>query len=274
MVENNTAPATPEGEKMLIRPAGTAPVSVSISVSISLSRIAFAGKTILTDFNLTLEAGSLTCLLGPSGVGKTSILKSIAGILPLEDGSEIRANDGKNVRNRIAYMDQNDLLLPWATVLDNLLIAARLRGTKPDTARARRLLAQVGLDAAANDLPHTLSGGMRQRVALARTLMEDAPVILVDEPFSALDTITRHRLQALLVHLCKGRTILMITHDPMEALRLGNHIYVLAGDPVTLTAVDPGSNPAPRALTDPDLQPRFDEVLHLLGMTDAEGTDE
>ncbi len=238
----------------------------AIGLSITLPVISYSGKVILEDFKIELKPGTITCLLGPSGVGKTSILKSIAGILPLAAGSDIRASDGEAIMGRIAYMDQKDLLLPWSSALDNLLIAARLRGEKVDRHRAKALLAAVGLAGKASELPSTLSGGMRQRVSLARTLMDDAPIVLVDEPFSALDAITRHRLQALLAQLCAGRTTLMITHDPMEALRLGHQVYVLAGDPVKLTPIDDLGDQIPRDPTLSSLKEKYNQILDLLGM--------
>ncbi len=239
----------------------------SPALHISLSEIAFQGRSILENLQLSLESGKTTCLLGPSGVGKTSILKSIAGFLPLAEGSLIEASDHENLSGRIAYMDQNDLLLPWATVLDNVLIAARLSGQKPDSDKALDLLEKVGLIEKAASRPDQLSGGMRQRAALARTLMSDCPFVLVDEPFSALDAITRHRLQALMVDLMRDRTVLMITHDPLEALRIGHQIYVLSGDPVILSPPLHVKGAPPRIPTDEALQPRLQLILSMLGMT-------
>ncbi|MBL4666983.1 MAG: ABC transporter ATP-binding protein [Sneathiella sp.] len=240
--------------------------SSSVGLSISLSDISYGPIVILEDFKIELVPGTITCLLGPSGVGKTSILKSVAGIMPLSDESEIHASDGAPLAGRISYMDQKDLLLPWASALENLLISARLRGEQADKARARELLMAVGLKGKENDLPGTLSGGMKQRVSLARALMDDAPFVLVDEPFSALDAITRHRLQALLADMCADRTTLMITHDPMEALRLGHHVYVLAGDPVKLTSIDQIDGQIPRHPTLSSLKEKYHQILELLGM--------
>ncbi len=155
---------------------------------------------------------------------------------------------------RIAYMAQQDLLLPWMTVLDNVLLGPTLRRERPDPetrGRARDLLARVGLGGREGDRPAALSGGQRQRVALARTLMEDRPLVLMDEPFSALDAITRLRLQELAAELLAGRTVLLVTHDPLEALRLCHRIHVMAGAPAHVgPALEPPAAP-PRAPDDP-----------------------
>jgi putative hydroxymethylpyrimidine transport system ATP-binding protein len=139
-------------------------------------------------------------------------------------------------------MAQQDLLLPWASVLGNVLLGPRLRGEDRDpeiVQRARGLIAQVGLKGREEDLPARLSGGMRQRVALARTLLENRPIVLMDEPFSALDAITRFALQELAARLLAEHTVLLVTHDPLEALRLGHRITVMAGSPARLeTALD------------------------------------
>lgn len=180
--------------------------------------------------NLTLEVApeKWTCLLGASGVGKSTLLRLIAG---LETGAnfvgKITASDKAASEGRIAYMAQSDLLLPWATALDNVTLGARLRGEKTDRDRAMALIGRVGLTDHAHKKPSALSGGERQRIALARTLMEDRPLILLDEPFSALDARTRAEMQELSAELLRGRTVLLVTHDPAEAARMGHHIYVM-----------------------------------------------
>ena len=164
-------------------------------------------------------------------------------------------------------MAQQDLLLPWLTALDNVLIGARLRGDTIDAAaaeRARWLLARVGLDAKSTSRPAALSGGQRQRVALARTLFEARPLVLMDEPFSALDAITRHQLQALAAEMLRGATVLHVTHDPWEALRLADRLYVMAGSPARLgEAVVPKGEP-PRDVGAAGLAARHAELLALL----------
>lgn len=222
--------------------------------------LSYAGMPLFHDLDFTLPAGQWTCLLGPSGVGKSSLLRVVAGLATLERG-EVRCSDGGALHGRLAWMGQQDNLLPWLSARDNVTLGARLRGERVDRARVRQLLADVGVEAQARQLPATLSGGQRQRVALARTLMEDRPVVLMDEPFSALDAITRARLQTLAAGLLRGRTVLLVTHDPLEALRLGHRIHVMAGRPATIEPpIRPSGEPA-RALDDRDLLASQAELL-------------
>ncbi|WP_299967985.1 ABC transporter ATP-binding protein [uncultured Roseobacter sp.] len=197
----------------------------------------------LFDAELMIPAARWTCLLGRSGVGKSTILRLILG---LETGGvftgRIAATDGAALTGRITYMAQSDLLLPWLTVRENVCIGARLRGERVDVARASALLDRVGLGPHAGKRPPALSGGMRQRAALARTLFEDRPVVLLDEPFSALDAGTRADMQELAAALLQGRTVLLVTHDPAEAARLGHGIVVMSAQGMTAW-------PAPRSAT-------------------------
>lgn len=190
-----------------------------------------AAEPVFQNLNLELKAGSWSCLLGRSGCGKTSLLRILAGLIEAEHhiSGEVLDADGQPLAGRVAYMAQQDLLFPWLSVLDNVCLKARL-GAEPEQEtlqqRARHLLKQLGLAGYEDQRPERLSGGMRQRVALARTLMQDTPLVLMDEPFSALDAVTRHRLQDLAVEALAGRTVLLITHDPQEALRLGDDIWL------------------------------------------------
>lgn len=190
-----------------------------------------ADQRIFGPIDLTLHAGQWTCLLGQSGVGKSTLLRLIAGLDCVGAFSgTITTTDGATHEGRISLMAQSDLLLPWLSVLENIVIGNRLRGTEPDFGRAENLIAKVGLTAYRNEKPAALSGGMRQRAALARTLMEDRPVALLDEPFSALDAGTRADMQDLAADVLKGKTVLLVTHDPAEAVRLGHQITVLTPD--------------------------------------------
>jgi putative hydroxymethylpyrimidine transport system ATP-binding protein len=212
---------------------------------------ALDAEPVLAPSALVVEAGRCTALLGPSGSGKTTLLRLAAGLLAVPEGASVTAGDGRPLAGRIAWMAQADLLVPWRDALGNVTLGAHLRGEKPDLPRARGLLQAVGLTAAdAAKPPAALSGGMRQRVALARTLMEDRPVVLMDEPFSAVDAPTRHRLQDLAARLLAGRTVLLVTHDPLEALRLADRIFVLTGMPATPVAVPVPDGSPPRPARD------------------------
>lgn len=231
-----------------------------------IPRLAWHGEALLENFACEIEGGMTTCLLGPSGVGKSTVLRVIAGLETPGD-LQLSASDQQKLAGRIAWMGQSDLLLPWLTVIDNVLIGLRLRG-QPIGARerdaARGLLARVGLADKERAVPATLSGGERQRVALARTLMEDRPVVLMDEPFSALDAITRWRLQDLAATLLAGRTVLMVTHDPREALRLGHHIMVMIGQPARLVPIAAPATPPPRPLDSPEQLALEGEIIRRL----------
>ena len=228
----------------------------------------FGSRTIFGNLSLDIPGGRITALLGTSGVGKSSLLKILAGLSRATEGT-VSASDGGPLSGRVAYMGQTDLLYPWLRLIDNVMLGSRLRRETPDAARAMGLLERVGLADRACALPMELSGGMRQRTALARTLYENRPMVLMDEPFSALDAVTRARVQALAAELLQGRTVLLITHDPMEACRLGHQLVVLAGHPAVLGApiIVPGS--VPRALDDPDLLLTQGHLMRALVAADA-----
>ena len=179
---------------------------------------------------LQAPAGSWTCLLGSSGAGKSTLLRLLAGLnAGVAFEGEIACDDGLPLPPRTTFMLQADMLMPWLTVLQNVTLGAMLRGEKRDLPRAAGLLDKVGLAGFEDRMPHTLSGGQRQRVALARTLMEDRPVVLLDEPFSALDARNRALMQELAARLFAGRTVVLVTHDPYEAARLGSRVAVMTG---------------------------------------------
>ncbi|MBM3594372.1 MAG: ABC transporter ATP-binding protein [Alphaproteobacteria bacterium] len=224
---------------MSVSPSGV-PSATSRGIDIALG-----GRTIAAGLSFDVPERETLCVLGRSGVGKSSLLRWLAGLLP-----------GSPARTDVAWMAQQDLLLPWASVLENVVVGYRLRGAPAPLDRARALLADVGLADRVDDLPAALSGGMRQRAALARTICEDRPVVLMDEPFAQLDAITRLDLQDLAARLLVGRTVVLVTHDPMEALRLGHEVRVVAGPPLSIAhrtrpAGCPPRNPgAPALLTE------------------------
>lgn len=223
----------------------------------------FNQHVIFEDLSFETTGGEFIALLGPSGVGKTSLLKIVAGLGKPSAGRVI-GTDGLPITGRIAYMGQQDLLLPWLNVFENVTLGARLRHEKVDKAWAEHLLERVGLSTHDKVLPSALSGGMRQRAAIARTLYERQPIVLMDEPFSALDAITRAMVQELAAELLDGRTVLLITHDPMEACRLGHHLMVLSGHPARLGTPITVAGVPPRSHDDPDLQKSQGELLRLL----------
>ncbi|QQS12258.1 MAG: ABC transporter ATP-binding protein [Rhodospirillales bacterium] len=246
--------------------AATAPSKGAPSLHIHDARLSYAGLTVFDGLSLDVAAGRTTCLLGASGVGKSSLLRLIAGLGPsAENGGRgtaeaaetltaaVTAGDGAPLAGRLAWMGQTDLLLPWLSARDNAALGFRLRGEAAPLAAARgratALLRAFGLGTRLDSPPDALSGGMRQRVALARTLVEDRPVVLMDEPFGQLDALTRLRLQDLAASHLAGRTVLLVTHDPLEAARLGDEILMMAGAPATVerVAIPADAAPTPRA---------------------------
>ncbi len=238
------------------------PSSAGPTIVIEGLELRFAGKLLFDNLCLELPGGALTAMLGASGVGKTSLLRVLAGFIAA--GGRIGTQDGASLNGLVAYMGQDDLLLPWLTALGNVVVGARLRGGRPDRARALALLESVGLADSAATLPSALSGGMRQRVALARTLYEDRPVVLMDEPFSGLDQLSRARMQTLAATLLRGRTVLLITHDPLEACRLAQRVLVMTGFPATLSPPLSLEGETPRAVDDPVMLTIQGSLLRLL----------
>jgi putative hydroxymethylpyrimidine transport system ATP-binding protein len=239
---------------------GAAPPSGIVVRDLALR---FGARTIFSGLNLTIAPGQFVVLLGTSGVGKSSLLKIVAGLARPTAGS-VTTTQGGALSGQVAYMGQTDLLYPWLTVAGNVTVGARLRGQAADPARAMHLLERVGLAERAGALPSELSGGMRQRAAIARTLYEDRPIVLMDEPFSALDTFTRALIQNLAAELLSGRTVLMITHDPLEACRLGHHLVVMSGAPAMLGPPVTVRGATPRAPDDPELLRTQGRLMTLL----------
>ena len=244
---------------------------ISVAVQVSLK---YAEHCIFDDFRLTLESGRLICLLGKSGSGKSTLLRFIAGLIsPRIATGEAVASDNSPLSGRIAWTAQQDLLLPWLKVIDNVMIGSLLRGEsiKNRVEKARHLLADLELDGIDQRYPHELSGGMRQRVALARTLIENRPVNLLDEPFSGLDASTRYQLQDLACTMLSDRTTLLVTHDPLEAVRMADSIYVLNGRPATVAQpIDPPGTP-PRQLSDSNVSIAYAELMHQLNHPESVG---
>jgi putative hydroxymethylpyrimidine transport system ATP-binding protein len=199
----------------------------------------WVGNTLLIRaLALPIPSRGWSVLLGPSGVGKSTLGRVIAGL-----SGPHRLEGPPLPPRRVALMAQDGELLPWADLAGNVVIGARLRGDRPDPARARALLAEVGLAGMERRRPAALSGGQRQRVALARVLMEDCPVVVLDEPFSALDSATRLAMQDLAARVLGGRCVVLITHDPLEAVRLADHAWLLGPGGAEALALPAGPPP-------------------------------
>ncbi len=194
------------------------------------------GITAIRDVSFALEDGEVVALIGPSGCGKSTLLNIGSGLTGASEGAAFV--DGEKVtapNQHVAFMLQKDLLLPWRTILDNVAFGLEIqrRPGAERIARARALLASLELGEFAHHYPHQLSGGMRQRVALARTLAVDPSVLLLDEPFSAVDAQTRMVLQRDLARTLKeaGKTALLITHDLAEAVLMADRVLVMSPRP-------------------------------------------
>lgn len=186
--------------------------------------------------NLTLKKGAFASLIGPSGCGKTTILSMIAGLIPPTAGTVLR--NGRPVSGpsiKAGYMMQQDYLFPWLTIWENVTLGLRLAGmlNAEHEAHVRHLLDEVGLLSAQNRYPHQLSGGMRQRAALVRTLATRPDLLLLDEPFSALDYYTKLQLEDLLADMLEnlGITALLVTHDIAEAIAMSDVIWIMRKNP-------------------------------------------
>jgi NitT/TauT family transport system ATP-binding protein len=198
------------------------------------------GRRVLDGVDLRVEAGGRVAIVGRSGTGKSTLLSIVSGLDPA-DGGTIAVNGAASDAGRLeqcALMPQRDCLLPWRTALENAAIALENKGLSRRAARERALplFARLGLAGAEHLRPAKLSGGMRQRVAFARTLLADKPVLLLDEPFGALDAITRAELQQWLAGVLdlEPRTVLLVTHDVEEALLLADRVLVLGAGRVVL----------------------------------------
>jgi NitT/TauT family transport system ATP-binding protein len=209
----------------------------------------------VSDVSMDIQQGDLVSLVGPSGCGKSTLLKILAG-LHGHDGGELRigAPNGQtfNPGRDVGMVFQQPLLLKWRTILENVLLPADILGLprKAATERAHALLDMVGLTGFGDKMPYELSGGMQQRAAIARALVHDPKLVLMDEPFGALDALTREKMNLEMLRIWRetGKTFVVVTHSIQEAVFLGSHCAVLTAGPARMADFFPISLPVPRSL--------------------------
>jgi len=244
----------------------TSPVHVAGAIDIRDVVHRFAGE-VLAVSHATLHAapGEFVSIVGPSGCGKTTLLNLLAGLLPLQEGSISVAGAAPRAgRHDVAYMLARDSLLPWLNALQNARFGAEIRNIPGQrrNARARELLTQVGLGSFEHTYPKALSQGMRQRVALARTFCLDSPILLMDEPFGALDAQTKLQLEEVLLSLwtSERRTVIFITHDLSEAVALSDRVIVMSARPGTIIADIKVDLPRPRSVRALQRDARYHDI--------------
>jgi ABC-type nitrate/sulfonate/bicarbonate transport system ATPase subunit len=226
--------------------------------------------TAIAGVDLELRSGEVMAVVGPSGCGKSTLLELVAGLQEADEG-EVRvlgASGAEARRRSCAYMPQRDLLLPWRDALGNAALALECQGVRRSEARRRAapLFERFGLARFEHVQPAELSGGMRQRVAFLRTLLPGRPVLLLDEPFGALDSITRASMQEWLEEALarEPRTVLLVTHDVEEAIFLADRVVVLSPRPGRVVAELEVDLPRPRSTTEPGFVERKRETLEAL----------
>ncbi|AHF77347.1 Putative ABC transporter related protein [Sodalis praecaptivus] len=244
------------------------------AVKLALRQVcrSFGALTALAPTELDVRQGEFICLVGPSGCGKSTLFNVISGVLAPDSGQILI--DGRDVTGssgHVGYMLQKDLLLPWKTVIDNIVLGAVINGGASRAQRAQgvALARRYGLGEFINHYPAALSGGMRQRVALMRTLAMEHDIMLLDEPFGALDSQTRLAMQQWLLQVWseQRRTVVFITHDIDEAIMLADRVVVMTPRPGRIRAILPVPVPRPRTLatlTDPRFIALKGQILSLI----------
>ncbi|MFJ4467984.1 ABC transporter ATP-binding protein [Streptomyces sp. NPDC089424] len=234
--------------------------------------------TALERVSLDVAPGEFVALVGPSGCGKSTLLKLVAGLLrPSAGDVRLAGEQVRGPRHDIGYVFQRAALLEWRSARRNILLQAEMRGMPGAAARRRvdELIAMTGLDGFEDAYPHELSGGMQQRVALCRALLHEPPVLLMDEPFGALDALTREQMNMELNRIWRetGTTVLLVTHSISEACYLADRVVVMSPRPGTVTEIIEVGLPAERDYTETMGRPEFREatgrVRHLLGAASA-----
>jgi putative hydroxymethylpyrimidine transport system ATP-binding protein len=235
-------------------------------------------RLVLHDVTFNLSQAEFISIIGPSGCGKSTLLNLISG-LDEDFTGEISYSEAAGSRlGQIGYMQQKDLLLPWRTVLDNAALSLELRGVSHSDSRAQASsrLNDFGLAGYASDYPAQLSGGMRQRVALLRATLAETPLLLLDEPFGALDALTRSEMHGWLIELLadSGKSVVLVTHDVDEAILLSDRVYVMKRDPGRIDThfdIDIGDRTDPNVVTSESFTALKSELLAALRYRDAGG---
>jgi NitT/TauT family transport system ATP-binding protein len=221
--------------------------------------------TAMRDFDLTIARGEFVCVVGPTGCGKSTALNLVTGLIRPSAGQvKVMGRPVTSVDRRVGFVFQSDALFPWRTVLGNVSAGPRYRGmdSAPAEQKAREWLGRVGLTKFERHYPHQLSGGMRKRVALAQTFINEPEILLLDEPFSALDVQTRTVMQDELLNLWSGTgaSVVFVTHDLEEAIALGDKVVVLTASPATVKTVHRIELPRPRVMAEIRYELAFIEI--------------
>jgi NitT/TauT family transport system ATP-binding protein len=250
-------------------PASATPAIELINVSRRFVTPNGKMMTALRDFTMTVGRGEFACVVGPTGCGKSTTLNLVTGLARPSAG-EVRLMGAPvdGIDRGIGFVFQADALFPWRSVLDNVAAGPLFRGERKKAAyeKARDWIARVGLAKFEHHYPHQLSGGMRKRVALAQTFINEPKILLMDEPFSALDVQTRTLMQDELLSLWSesGASVVFVTHDLEEAVALADKVYVLTAGPATVKAVYDIDLPRPRVMSEIRYEPEFIEIARVI----------
>lgn len=225
--------------------------------------------TALRDFTMNVAQGEFACVVGPTGCGKSTTLNLVTGLAKPSAGEvSLMGKPIEGISPDIGFVFQADALFPWLNVIDNVSAGPRYRGMGKEEAydKARSWIARVGLARFEKHYPHQLSGGMRKRVALAQTFINEPKILLMDEPFSALDVQTRTLMQGELLDLWQqsGASVIFVTHDLEEAIALADKVYVLTAGPATVKSVYDIDIPRPRVMEDIRYDSQFVDIAKVI----------